>query len=197
MGMPAPQVAINQRLILSRRGHNIQFCFGNDRFALFIQHGGADHEWKIRRIVLDKLRRLSYVGAMSRQSLPRPTEAELALLQVLWERGPSTVRAIHEALRSEKDTTYTTTLKILQNMTEKGLVQRDESRRSHVYRAALQAEQTQRQLVRDLLQRVFRGTPGKLVLHALSEEQPTREELAEIRKLIDALETRQAKRRTP
>ncbi len=133
---------------------------------------------------------------MSKKSLPKPTEAELALLRVLWERGPSTVREIHENLSDEKETGYTTTLKILQNMAEKGLVARDESRRSHVYRAVYQAEQTQRQLVRDLLRRAFGGSPGKLVVQALSEETVSPDDLAEIRRLLDELEARQSKKWT-
>ncbi|HEX4142375.1 MAG TPA: BlaI/MecI/CopY family transcriptional regulator [Pirellulales bacterium] len=143
------------------------------------------------------LRRLSYIQAMTKKTLPRPTEAELELLQVLWQRGPSTVREIHDALSGEKETGYTTTLKILQKMTDKGLVQRDESRRSHVYQAAWQAEQTQRQLVRSLLRRAFGGSAAKLVVQALSEERATPDELAEIRTLLDRLEEEQTKRRTP
>ncbi len=124
---------------------------------------------------------------------PRPTEAELALLAILWERGPSTVREIHENLQNRRETAYTTTLKILQNMTDKGLVLRDESQRSHVYVPAARADQTQRQLVRDLLHRAFGGSPGKLVVHALSEERASEDELAEIRRLLDELEAKQAK----
>ena len=118
----------------------------------------------------------------------KPTDAELALLAVLWERGPSTVRAIHESRSDTKDTGYTTTLKILQKMTDKGLVRRDESQRSHVYRAAVAAEQTQRQLVRDLLRRAFGGSPANLVVQALNSERASAEDLAEIRKLLDELE---------
>ena len=131
---------------------------------------------------------------MSKKSLPRPTGAELELLRVLWERGPSTVREIHEVLSPEKETGYTTTLKILQKMTEKGLVQRDASQRSHIYKAACQAEETQRQLVRDLLNRAFGGSPGKLVVQALSEETASAEELAKIRQMLDELEARQTKK---
>ena len=133
---------------------------------------------------------------MSKKPQPKPTEAELGLLRVLWERGPSTVREIHENLSDEKETGYTTTLKILQNMAEKGLVARDESRRSHVYRAVYQAEQTQRQLVRDLLRRAFGGSPGKLVVQALSEEAVSADDLAEIRRLLDELEARQSRKGT-
>jgi BlaI family transcriptional regulator, penicillinase repressor len=125
---------------------------------------------------------------MAGNPLPRPTEAELELLRVLWQRGPSTVREIHDSLSDAKDTGYTTTLKILQKMTDKGLVQRDESERSHVYSAAIKAEKTQRQLVRDLLQRAFGGSPGQLVLQALSEKRASAEELAEIRRLLDRLQ---------
>jgi len=133
---------------------------------------------------------------MPDRSLRQPTKAELELLRVLWDRGPSTVRDIHEALSGEKETGYTTTLKILQRMTDKGLVRRDASQRSHVYEAALQAEQTQRQLVRDLLHHAFGGSPGKLVVQALSEENASAEELAEIRRMLDELEARQPKGRT-
>jgi predicted transcriptional regulator len=131
---------------------------------------------------------------MSKKSLPRPTRAELELLRVLWERGPSLVREIHESLRPQKETGYTTTLKILQKMAEKGLVARDESQRSHVYRAVFKAEQTQRQLVRDLLRRAFGGAPAKLVVQALSEEAISTDELAEIRRLLDEIEARQSRK---
>jgi predicted transcriptional regulator len=106
----------------------------------------------------------------------------------MWERGPSTVREIHDSLGDAKETGYTTTLKILQKMTDKGLVRRDESERSHVYSAAIAAEKTQRQLVRDLLKRAFGGSPGALVVQALSEKRATAEELAEIRRLLDQLQ---------
>ncbi len=134
---------------------------------------------------------------MSKKSLPRPTEAELELLAVLWQRGPSTVREIHEALRGRKETGYTTTLKILQKMADKQLVRRDESRRSHVYHAALAADETQRQLVRSLLRRAFGGSPARLVVQALSEQKATAAELAEIRTLIDRLEREQTNGRSP
>jgi BlaI family penicillinase repressor len=126
---------------------------------------------------------------MSQPKTPKPTEAELELLRVLWESGPRTVSQIHEA-QGNKQTGYTTTLKVLQRMTEKGLVQRDESQRSHIYRAAVAAEKTQRQLVRDLLQRAFGGSPGQLVVQALSEKSASPEELATIRKLLDEMENK-------
>ncbi len=133
---------------------------------------------------------------MTHKPMPRPTEAELELLSVLWTNGPSTVRKIHEAVSGEKSTGYTTTLKILQNMLEKGLLRRDERERSHVYKAVWKAEQTQRQLVRDLLRRAFRGAAGKLVVQALSEEKVSADDLAEIRKMLKDLEARQKRKRT-
>jgi predicted transcriptional regulator len=129
------------------------------------------------------------VCVMSRNpTAPRPTDGELAILRILWERGPSTVRQVHEVLstRDRPMTAYTTALKLLQIMTEKGLVRRDESDRTHVYHSRLSEEQTQRQLVRDLLDRAFGGSSSKLVMQALNAKRATPEELAEIRKLIEA-----------
>ena len=127
---------------------------------------------------------------MAKSTLPRPTDAELAILRVLWEQGPSTVREVHEVLNSHRPSTYTTTLKLLQIMTEKKLVRRDESQRSHVYEARLTEEQTQRQLVGDLLDRAFGGSARKLVMQALSTKRASRKELAEIRRLLDQLDGR-------
>ena len=124
---------------------------------------------------------------MSKNLAPRPTDAELAILRVLWERGPSTVRQVHEILVSRVGpTAYTTALKLLQIMTEKGLVRRDDTDRTHVYMPRLSEEQTQRQLVRDLLDRAFGGSASKLVMQALHAKRSTPEELGEIRKLIEA-----------
>lgn len=129
---------------------------------------------------------------MTRNVAPRPTDAELAILRVLWERGPSTVRQVHDVLLRERPTAYTTALKLLQIMTEKGLVRRDETDRTHVYQARLTEEQTQRQLLRDLLDRAFGGSSTKLVMQALATRRATAEELTEIRRLIEATrETRE------
>jgi predicted transcriptional regulator len=117
--------------------------------------------------------------------LPRPTDAELAILRVLWTRGPSTVRQVHESLVRERPSAYTTALKMLQIMTEKGLVERDESDRTHIYRARLSEEQTQQQLVGDLLDRAFGGSASKLVMQALATTRATPDELREIRQLIE------------
>ena len=116
---------------------------------------------------------------------PKPTDAELAILRVLWSRGPSTVRQVHDALTGERATGYTTALKLLQIMSEKGLVARDETDRSHVYSAMLSEGETQRQLLDDLLGRAFDGSATKLVMQALSGDKATPAELAEIRRLID------------
>jgi predicted transcriptional regulator len=121
---------------------------------------------------------------MSRNT-PRPTDAELAILRVLWERGPSTVRQVHESLAEARETGYTTTLKLMQIMAEKGLVTRDESSRTHVYSARASQENTQRQLVSDLVQRAFGGSAAELVLRALASHKTSDTELLEIRKLID------------
>jgi BlaI family transcriptional regulator, penicillinase repressor len=113
----------------------------------------------------------------------KPTDAELVILRVLWARGPSTVRQVVEVMG--RDTGYTTALKLLQIMTEKRLVRRDESERTHVYEAAYTEDQTQQQLVGDLLDRVFDGSAAKLVLQALASRRTTPEELEEIKKLLD------------
>jgi predicted transcriptional regulator len=122
---------------------------------------------------------------MSRSSAPRPTDAELAILRILWERGPSTVRQVHDVLARDRQAAYTTALKLLQIMTEKGLVERDERDRTHVYRARLGEEQTQRQLVRDLVDRAFGGSATKLVLQALAARRASPDELRDIRKALD------------
>ena len=113
----------------------------------------------------------------------KPTDAELAILGVLWERGPSTVRQVHEALAT-RETGYTTTLKLMQIMADKGLVVRNEEARTHVYSAVAGEAQTQQQLVKDLVDRAFGGSAAALVLRALSDET-SESELREIRKLID------------
>jgi predicted transcriptional regulator len=132
---------------------------------------------------------------MSRPSAPRPTDGELAILRVLWERGPSTVRQVHDRLSQDRPAAYTTALKLLQIMAEKGLVERDERERTHIYRARLSEETTQRQLVRDLLDRAFGGSAGKLVMQALATKRASAEELKDIREAIDeARNDREARR---
>ena len=118
----------------------------------------------------------------------RPTNAELEILRVIWQRGPSTVRQIHDELAPRRKTGYTTVLKLLQIMAEKGLVGRDESQRSHVYSAARGEEETQGQLVGDLMDRAFGGSAAQLVLRALSDKPASAEEIAEIRRMLNELE---------
>jgi BlaI family transcriptional regulator, penicillinase repressor len=117
--------------------------------------------------------------------LPRPTDAELAILRVLWERGPSTVRQVHESLSGPRTIGYTTVLKLMQIMADKGLVERDETDRTHVYAPRKSEEHTQRQLLQDLLDRAFGGSALKLVMQALSTKKSSPEELAKIRQLLD------------
>jgi BlaI family transcriptional regulator, penicillinase repressor len=132
---------------------------------------------------------------MPRSTAPRPTDAELAILRILWERGPSTVRQVHDTLGRERPTAYTTALKLLQIMIEKGLVERDERDRTHVYRARLSEETTQRQLVRDLVDRAFGGSSMKLVMQALATRRASAEELRDIRKAIDGARNEREVRR--
>jgi len=119
---------------------------------------------------------------------PKPTDAELEILTVLWSRGPSTVRDVHEVIASRKPAQYTTVLKQLQVMAEKGLVRRDESQRSHIYEPARPREWTQRQLAGDLLDRAFEGSAKGLLLGALSARRTSKKELAELRRLLGEYE---------
>ncbi len=125
---------------------------------------------------------------MTKPRPPKPTDAELAVLRVLWQRGPSTVREVWEQLNPTQQTGYTTVLKIMQIMFDKGLLSRDESDRSHVYRAARSEAQTQRQVVGHLLERLFSGSAPKLVMQALAAKKATTAELTEIRRLLDEME---------
>lgn len=122
------------------------------------------------------------------ERIPRPTDAELAILRVLWDRGPSTVREVHDTLSATQDTGYTTVLKLMQIMTEKGLVTRDESQRAHVYSARHSQQKMQRQIVSDVIERAFGGSPAQLVMQALSGRKASADELNEIRELLDKLE---------
>ena len=125
---------------------------------------------------------------MPETELPRPTDAELQILKVLWRRGPSTVREVFETLGESKTTGYTTVLKTMQIMAEKGLVVRDESERAHRYEPAAPEDETQRRLVGDLLRKAFDGSAVKLVMQALSTERASAEELSEIRRMLDEME---------
>lgn len=120
--------------------------------------------------------------------LPRPTDAELEILTVLWSRGPSTVRAVHEVIAQRRPAQYTTILKLMQIMAEKRLVRRDEEQRAHVYEASRPREWTQRQLAGDLLDRAFAGSAAELMMGALAARKASKKELADIRRMLDQLE---------
>jgi len=122
------------------------------------------------------------------RSLLKPTASELEILRVLWTQGPSTVREVHESLSETKDLGYTTVLKLLQIMTTKGTVRRNETQRSHVYEAVLPAEQTKRQIAGDMLQRVFEGSASQLMMHALAGRKSSPEEITELRRMLDEYE---------
>jgi len=122
---------------------------------------------------------------MGRHKYSRPTDRELTILQILWDNGPSTVRQVNEAMNKDEDTGYTTTLKLMQIMTEKGLLRRDESQFKHIYKHAITEAKTQKQLVGDLLERAFSGSAEKLVMRALSAKKVSKKELAGIRKMLD------------
>ena len=125
---------------------------------------------------------------MGRNKHPRPTDRELTILQILWDNGPSTVRQVNEAMNKDEDTGYTTTLKLMQIMTEKGLLRRNESQFKHIYKHAITEAKTQKQLVGDLLERAFSGSAEKLVMRALSAKKVSQKELAGIRKMLDEFE---------
>ncbi|HXX22952.1 MAG TPA: BlaI/MecI/CopY family transcriptional regulator [Terriglobia bacterium] len=125
---------------------------------------------------------------MSHRDLPKPTASELEILRVLWERGPSTVRKVYEELSEKKPIGYTTVLKLMQIMTSKGIVRRNEEQRAHVYEACLPAEKTKRQLAADVLQRVFEGSASELMMHALEGRKTSRKELEELRRILDEQE---------
>jgi predicted transcriptional regulator len=127
---------------------------------------------------------------MSQDAPQKPTASELEILRVLWARGPSTVREVYEALREQKSLGYTTVLKLLQIMTAKGTVRRNEEQRAHVYEACQPAEETKRQLVGDVLHRVFEGSASELMIHALESRRTSQKELDELRRLLDEYEGR-------
>jgi BlaI family transcriptional regulator, penicillinase repressor len=119
-----------------------------------------------------------------------PTDAELNILQILWERGSCTVREVHETLYGSDGAGYTTALKLMQIMHSKGLVDRDDSQRAHVYRSAISRQRTQKRFLTDMVQRLFNGSPSQMVLHALGNHPgASREELKEIRALLNKIES--------
>ena len=127
---------------------------------------------------------------MKNKNLPRPTETELEILRVLWQHGPNTVREVHNILNCEREIEvgYSTTLKMFQVMTQKGLIERDETVRPQIYSTRVPQEQTQKQLVKDLLNRAFGGSVRQMVMHALSEKEASDEELEQLEQLLDKFE---------
>src|SRR5713101_7409752 len=125
---------------------------------------------------------------MATEALQKPTASELQILRVLWARGPSTVREVHQALSEEKSMGYTTVLKLMQIMAEKGLVRRNEDQRAHVYQASAPQQETQRRMVGEMLDRVFSGTSTQLVMQALATKRASADELAQIRQMLDEFE---------
>lgn len=128
---------------------------------------------------------------MPRPTAAHPTEVELQILRILWELGPSPVREIHARLQAEKETNYSTTVKMLAVMLQKGLVKRDERARPHIYQSAASRQKTGRRMLSDLIEKVYDGSASSLVLQALSSGKATKEELAEIRRLLDQMEETQ------
>lgn len=124
---------------------------------------------------------------MLKPSNLKPTESELEILQVLWEKEPTTVRDVHETLAAIKDAGYTTTLKLMQIMHEKGLVTRDDSNKTHIYKSNVSKEKTQQQLVGKMITNLFGGSASQMVMQALGNKKPSQQELEEIQKLIDEL----------
>lgn len=125
---------------------------------------------------------------MARRQTPMPTDAELAILKILWAGGGMTVRDVHEQLEPARPTRYTTTLKQLQVMVDKGLVTRDETQRSHIYKPAVRERDTLGRIARDVLARAFDGSAQKLIMHAIEGRAATADELAKIRAMLDEVE---------
>ena len=125
---------------------------------------------------------------MAKKNIKKPTDRELEILQILWRKGPSSVREVNEEMSNRQKTGYTTTLKIMQIMVEKGILVRDDSQFKHVYTPSISEKTTQKRLVRDLLDRAFSGSADTLVMRALSAKKISQEELANIKKILDTLE---------
>lgn len=128
---------------------------------------------------------------MSNSKLNKPTESEMEILQVLWEQGPSTVREVHEILSRTKDSGYTTSLKLMQIMNEKGLLNRNDDAKSHIYTAAVKKESIQKQVVSKMINGLFKGSSAKLVMHALGNHRASKEEILEIKKYLDEIENKE------
>jgi predicted transcriptional regulator len=147
------------------------------------------------RPCLDFIRKRSYIRfakpeAMTTTKSLKPTESELEILQILWNKGVATVREVHEVLTATKDVGYTTTLKLMQIMHEKGLVKRDDSMRTHVYQASVNKEKTQKHLLGKMIDSLFGGSPTQLVIQALGEHKASPEEIDRIQALLNEMKTK-------
>ncbi len=127
---------------------------------------------------------------MHQKQINQPTESELQILQVLWDKGAATVREVHQVLETRKDTGYTTTLKIMQIMTDKGILVRDTSSRTHIYKPVVSREQTQQQFIGKMMNGLFKGSAGRLVLGALNDESLSENELKEIKEYLEQFENK-------
>jgi predicted transcriptional regulator len=185
----SPWVALTWRQYLSWFGKIELLLSGNDARTIHgTQNCQAVHAREKKdatKFFVDVIRQISYISGMATIKMPKPTEAELEILNVLWKKGTSTVKNVHEAMGEQ--TGYTTTLKLLQIMTEKGLVTRNESQRAHVYQAKYKEADTQQQLLTVFLNKAFSGSTSRLVMQALASKRATPEELAEIKILIEQL----------
>ena len=132
---------------------------------------------------------------MKNLKLNKPTESEMAILQVLWEKGPSTVREIHDILSHTKETGYTTTLKLMQIMNEKGLLNRNDNSKTHIYTSAVKKESIQKQAVNKIINGLFKGSPAKLVMHALGNHRASKEEILEIKKYLNEMENKETSKK--
>ncbi|MEO8821408.1 MAG: BlaI/MecI/CopY family transcriptional regulator [Ginsengibacter sp.] len=128
---------------------------------------------------------------MKNLKLNKPTESEMGILQVLWEKGPSTVREIHDILSQTKEAGYTTTLKLMQIMNEKNLLKRNDESKTHIYTAVIKKESIQKQAVSKMINGLFKGSPAKLVMHALGNHRASKEEILEIKKYLDEMENKE------
>jgi predicted transcriptional regulator len=129
---------------------------------------------------------------MNNSKQNKPTESEMEILQVMWEQGPSTVREVHEILSETKDSGYTTTLKLMQIMNEKGLLNRNDESKTHIYTAAVKKESIQKQVVSKMINGLFKGSSAKLVMHALGNHRASKQEILEIKKYLDEIENKES-----
>ena len=129
---------------------------------------------------------------MNNSKQNKPTESEMEILQVMWEKGPSTVREVHEILSETKDSGYTTTLKLMQIMNEKGLLNRNDESKTHIYTAAVKKESIQKQVVSKMINGLFKGSSAKLVMHALGNHRASKQEILEIKKYLDEIENKES-----